>query len=398
MRIPLCLFQLSFSLLIMSTFVVVGEVSTSNGFATVPAAMQELSQPDPMGLIDLNRQMDADPLIPREPTELVQVGRDEHQQSSERRENTIQSSPWGVQVKIGAETTWLDPAEDEGWDQAEEILELNPQCFKQRLPSGKGLLDRLPLSSWKIQAQRAAMDGTEPPYLKMLSRLLSLRLASIFSAMELPTPTTRYSWRARGALTLYLMSSFFELAHYRTWKAAIDAAVDAAGDAAIDAIISASLDSAVPCHATRNAIADGCLDSFGYPAYRALIDEWNTAMGVPAMANVREAVNKAITHLVAQSSADAPPTVGLISKTAYRSAELAVQISMLKEVEAVVQVVFPRFENYMNYVDVFPMLVHPAAWDAFKYRHFFTTDEDIAHYWRAWLPYIDQFVDEAGRA
>ena len=404
LRISPCTFHFSFSLLFMSTLVFVGEVSTSNGFATVPAAMQELSQPSPMGLSDLPRQMGANPLIPREPDELVQVGRDEQQRSNALRGNTIKSSPWGVQVKMGAETIWLDPAEDEGWDQAEEILEVNPQCFEQRLPSGKGLLDRLPLPSWKIQAQRAVMDRTEPPYLKVLSRLLSLRLASIFSAMAPPpSPTTPRSWVARGALTLHSMNSLLEVA----LSAALYAAREAVGDAAKGSTRNAA-DYATWIAGIDSALC-GALVAFEKAARyshedvasvaasrRARAAAWGAATGL-GWANITEATREAITQLDAQSCGNAPPTAGLIGRTAYRSAELAFLISMLKQVKKVVQIVFAELEDCLTSDDRFSMLAHPAAWSDFKDKHF-GKNENIAHFWQDWLPHVDRFVDEAARS
>ena len=98
----------------------------------------------------------------------------------------VSSSPWVVQVKTGDETTWLDPAENKSWDHAKEILAMVPRCLELKLPSGKGLLERLPLPSREGQALQAARDGKEPAYLKILSRLLSLKLAYIVES----TPPT----------------------------------------------------------------------------------------------------------------------------------------------------------------------------------------------------------------
>ena len=152
--------------LIMWDLPLVGEMFTVSGFATVPATIQGLPPPSALRVSDLPHQMVADSLTPRALNEFMRAARYEHQQLSKLRKNTIRRSPWGVQGKTSEGTTWLDPAEDKGWDQAEEILEANPRCLEQRPPSGKGLLERLPLPSWKSQALQAAKDETEPPYLK----------------------------------------------------------------------------------------------------------------------------------------------------------------------------------------------------------------------------------------
>ena len=138
-----------YGFLITLALPLVGEMFTASGFATVPAALRELPQPSAMRLSDLPRQLVADSLMPSELNEFMRAARYEHQQLSKLRPNTNRRSPWGVQVKTSEGTTWLDPPEDEGWDQVEEILEANPRCLEQRLPSDKGLLERLPHPCWK---------------------------------------------------------------------------------------------------------------------------------------------------------------------------------------------------------------------------------------------------------
>ena len=292
--------------LIMLALPLVGEMSTVIGFATVPAGIRGLPQPSALRLSDLPRQMVADSLMPRELNEFMRAARYEHRQLSKLRQNTIRRSPWGVQVKTSDGTTWLDPAEDEGWDQVEEILEANPRCLEQRPPSGKGLLERLPLPSWKGQALQAARDGTEPPYQKMLSRLLSFKLASIVELTPpLPSTANLQNRKVKAAQTLHSMYGYL----YAAWVTAGDAALnaawvtagDAAGDAALNAVGDAALNAAGDAagNATRNA---------------ALYAAWDASADVAKNA-AKNAAIEAITQLLAQSPADAPPSVELIGKT-----------------------------------------------------------------------------------
>ena len=397
MRPVACFPNSLYGLLIMLALPLVGEMFTVIGFATVPAATWELPQPSTLRLSDLPRQMVADSLMPRELNEFMRAARYEHQQLSKLRQNTIRRSPWSVQVKTSEGTTWLDPAEDEGWDQVEEILEANPRCLEQRPPSGKGLLERLPLPSWKNQALQAAKDETEPPYLKILSRLLSFKLASI-GELTLPPPSSANlpSRRVKAAQTLLSMSEYLWIA----WNAARDAALNAcnspqqgivlrtdarnvaynaASEAARVGALNAANDAAK--NAASNAASDAASDA-------ALNDVWAAAWFA-----ARDAVNEAITRLVAQSPADAPPSAELIGKTAYRSAELTAQLSMLKQAEAVVQRVFARTERYFSEETSSPVVADPAVWKGHKNQHFSSADENIVHYWQPWLLNIDQFVD-----
>ena len=105
------------------------------------------------------------------------------------------------------------------------------------------------------------------------------------------------------------------------------------------------------------------------------------------------AANEAITQLFAQSPADAPPSAELIGKTACRSAELTAQLSMLKQVEAVVRQVLARTERRISKWSYFPMFVNPSAWEDYKIRNFSSMDENVVHYWQPWLMKIDQCVD-----
>ena len=289
---------------------------TGIGFATVPAGIRGLPQPSALRLSDLPRQMVADSLTSRELNEFMRTTRYEHQQLSKLRKNTIRRSPWGVQVKTSEGTTWLDPAKDKGWDQVEEILEVNPRCLEHRPPSGKGLLERLPLPSWKGQALQAAKDGTEPPYPKTLSRLLSFKLASIIELTPPPPSTANLqSRKVKAVRTLFFTCSYLWVAR--------DAALNAARTAALNAVRIAAK------NATLNA---------------ATI-----------------AANEAISQLVAQSPADAPPSAELIGKTAYRSAELIALLSLLKQVEAVVQRVFAQTERLFIEETPYPAFANTAA-------------------------------------
>ena len=299
----------------------VGEISTGIGFATVPAAIRRLPQPSALQLSDLPRQMVADSLTPRELNEFMRAARYDHQQLSKLRQNTIRRSPWGVQVKTSEGTTWLDPAEDTGWDQVEEILEANPRCLEQRPPSGKGLLERLPLSSWKGQALQAAKDETEPPYLRILSRLLSFRLASIVELTPPPPSTANLPPRKVKAVQILLfMNSYLWAARDAAFNAALNAASDAARNAASDAALNAA----------SKAASDAAWNAAWTTAWTTA---W-TAAWAAARDAAKNAANEAITQLFAQSPADAPPSVELIGKTAYRSAELIALLSVLKQVEA----------------------------------------------------------------
>ena len=210
MRPVACFPNSIYGFLIMLALPLVRERYTVIGFATVPAAIRGLHQPSALRLSDLPRQLVADSLMPRELKEFMRAARYEHQQLSKLRQNTIRRSPWGVQVRTSEGATWLDPAEDKGWDQVEEILEANPRCLEQRPPSGKGLLERLPLTSWKNQALQAAKDETEPPYLKILSRLLSFKLASTVELTPPPPSTANLHTRKVKALQTFLsMHSYF---------------------------------------------------------------------------------------------------------------------------------------------------------------------------------------------
>ena len=108
-------------------------------------------------------------------------------------------------------------------------MEANPRCLEQRPPSGKGLLERLPLPSWKGQALQAARDGTEPPYLKILSRLLSFKLASIVELTPPPPSTANLqSRKVKAAQTLLPMYGYLCVATGAAWNAAWLAARNAA--------------------------------------------------------------------------------------------------------------------------------------------------------------------------
>ena len=256
MRPAACFRNSFYSFLITLALPLVGEMSTVIGFATVPATMRRLPQPSALRLSDLPRQLVADSLTPRELNEFMQAASYEHQQLSKLRQNTIRRSPWVVQVKTSEGTTWLDPAEDKGWDQVEEILEANPRCLEQRPPSGKGLLERLPLPSWKGQALQAAKDDKEPPYLKILSRLLSFKLASIVELTPPPPSTANLlSRKVKAAQTLLSMNGYLwsgrtaaraaakHAARKVAWNAAWDAALNAASDHARGGALSAAWES-----------------------------------------------------------------------------------------------------------------------------------------------------------
>ena len=372
---------------------IVGEMFTVSGFATVPAGIRGLPQPSALKLSDLPRQMVADSLMPRELNEFMRAARYEHQQLSKLRKNTIRRSPWSVQVRTSEGTTWLDPAEDEGWDQVEEILEANPRCLEQRPPSGKGLLERLPLTSWKNQALQAAKDETEPPYLKILSRLLSFKLASIVELTPPPPSTANLHSRKVKAVQRFIsMYGYLWAALNATGNAARSAAWEAAGNAAREAAGNAVLN--VAGDAALYAARDAALYAAGNAARNAALYAAGNAARDAAMNAATIAANEAISQLVAQSPADAPPSAELVGKTAYRSAELTVQLSMLKQVEAVVRQVFAETERFFSENTPFPAFANTAAWKAFKDQHFSSTDENIVHYWQPWLMKIDQFVDD----
>ena len=431
MRPVACFPSSIYGFLITLALPLVGERFSAIGFATVPAVLRELPQPSALRLSDLPRQMVADSLMPRELNEFMRAARYEHQQLSKLRKNTNRRSPWGVQVKTSEGTTWLDPAKDEGWDQVEEILEANPRCLEQRPPSGKGLLERLPLSSWKGQALQAAKDGTEPPYLKVLSRLLSFKLATIVELTLPPLSTSNLHFRKVKAVhTLISMNGYLMAVSGAAGHAAGDAAGDAAGNAARnaagDAARSAALNAARDAarNAARNATGDAARNAAGDAAGDAARNAlnaagnvawnaaWNAALNAAMIAAwdaatnaawdaatnaawdaARNAANEAITQLVAQSPADAPPSAELIGKTAYRSAELNALLSVLKEVEAALQRVFMNAERSFPEAALSPMFVNSAAWKDFKNRYFSSMDENVVQYWQPWLIKIDQFFD-----
>ena len=378
-----------YGFLITLALPLVGEMFTVSGFATVPAGIRELPQPSALRLSDLPRQMVADSLTPRELNEFMRAGRYEHQQLSKLRKNTNRRSPCSVQVKTSEGTTWLDPAKDEGWDQVEEILEANPRCLEQRPPSGKSLLERLPLPSWKGQALQAAKDGMEPPYLRILSRLLSFKLASIVELTPPPPSTAKLqSRKVKAARTLLSMYGYLWAPLSAARHAAGHAAMNAAGSEARNAAGSEARNAAWA--AARSAAWDAAWAAAGNEPFDAA---WAAAGNEPFDA-AWAAANEAITQLFALSPADAPPSVELIGKTAYRSAELTAQLIMLKQVEAVVRQVFARTERFFSEETPFPLFVNPAAWRNFKNQHFSSTDENIVHYWRPWLLKIDQCVDD----
>ena len=379
-----------YSFLITLALPLVGEMSTVIGFAAVPATMRRLPQPSALRLSDLPRQLVADSLTPRELNEFMRAARYEHQQLSKLRQNTIRRSPWGVQVKTSEGTTWLDPAEDKGWDQVEEILEANPRCLEQRPPSGKGLLERLPLPSWKGQALQAARDGTEPPYLKILSRLLSFKLASIVELTPPPPSTANlYPRQMKATQTLLSMHGYLWSARAAAKKAAEKAAGNAARAAAKHAALNAAKHAAL--NAARNAAWNAAWDAARSSAWDAAESALSAALNATLNA-ATIAANDAITQLFAQSPADAHPSAELIGKTAYRSAELSAQLSMLKQVEAVVRRVFARTEKLISEEILFPAFANSAARKAFKNQHFSSTDENVVHYWQPWLMKIDQFA------
>ena len=367
--------------LIMLALPLVVEIFTVSGFATVPAAIRGLPQPSALRLSDLPRQMVADSLTPRELNEFMRAARYEHQQLSKLRQNTIRRSPWSVQVRTSEGTTWLDPAKDEGWDQVEEILEANPRCLERRSPSGKGLLERLPLPSWKNQALQAAKDGMEPPYLRILSWLLSFKLASIVELTPPPPSSANlHSRKVKAAQTLHSMHRYLGVAGKAAGDAAWTAARDAAGDAAWNAAWTAG----------SSAALGAAWRASGNAALRPAL----SATFIAARNAARDAANEAITQLFAQSPADAPPSVELIGKTAYRSAELIALLSVLKQVEAEVQRVFTQTERVISEETPSPVFANPADWKAHKNQHFGSRDENIVHYWQPWLMKIDQFVDD----
>ena len=204
MRSVACFSNSIYGFLITLALPLVGEMSTGIGFATVPAAIRGLPQPSALRLSDLPLQLVADSFMPHELNEFMRAARYEHQPLSKLRKNTNRRSPWGVQVKTSEGTTWLDLAKDEGWDQVEEILEADPRCLEQRPPSGKSLLERLPLPSWKGQALHAAKDRTEPSYIKLLLRLLSFKLAFIVELTLLPPSTANLpSRKVKAVQTLH---------------------------------------------------------------------------------------------------------------------------------------------------------------------------------------------------
>ena len=392
-----CIPNLIYGFLIMLALPLVGEMSTVSGFATVPAATRGLPQPSALKLSDLPCQLVADSLMPHELNEFMRAARYEHQRLSKLHKNTIRRSPWSVQVKTSEGTTWLDPAKDEGWDQVEEILEANPRCLEQRPPSGKGLLERLPLTSWKNQALQAAKDETEPHYLKILSRLLSFKLASIVELTP-PPPSTAdlHSREVKAVQTFLSMYGYLWVASSAACEAAGNAAREAAGNAVLnvagDAALYAARDAAL--YAAGKAARNAALYAAGNAARDAALNvAWNAARDA-AMNAATIAANEAISQLVAQSPADAPPSAELVGKTAYRSAELTVQLSMLKQVEAVVRQVFAETERFFSEKTPFSMFANPADRKTSKDQHFSSTDENIVHYWQPWLMKIDQFVDD----
>ena len=397
MRPIACFPNSIYGFLITLALPLVGEMSTVVGFATVPAAIRGLPQPSALRLSDLPRQMVADSLTPHELNEFMRAARYEHQQLGKLRQNTIRRSPWGVQVKTSEKTTWLDPAEDEGWDQVEEILEANPRCLEQRPPSGKGLLERLPLPSWKGQALQAAKDRTEPPYLKILSRFLSFKLAAIVELMPPPPSTANLpSRKLQAAQTLLSKYSYLWAAIDAAWDAASNAARIASGIEARNAAENAAKNAAL--NVAGKAGRGAALDAIGDAAWNAAQDVAGgvagDAAGDTTLNAATNAANEAITLLFAQSPADAPPSAELIGETAYRSAELTALLSVLKQVEALVQQVFTRTERCFSEETPCPIFANSAAWKAFKDQHFSSTNENIGHYWKPWLLKIDQFVDD----
>ena len=378
----------------------VAEMFTAIGSATVPVAIRELPQSSALGLSDLPRQMVADSLTPRELNEFMRTARYEHQQLSKLRKNTIRRSPWSVQVRTSEGTTWLDPAEDEGWDQVEEILEANPRCLEQRPPSGKDLLERLPLPSWKGQALQAAKDGTEPPYLKILSRLLSFKLASI---VELTTPSlsaaTPNVRRVAAAQMIHFMYSFLHTGESAARFAAIEIAKNAScndgGRAARDAADESAL------NAATKAAKDAALKVAGFAStsfawrYSSNVNLYSVNYGVdewdPIENAARDAARVAINQLVAQSPAGALPSAELIGRTAYRFTELSALLSVLRQVEG--GQLFARLESRISAEDGYPIFANPAAWANFKNEQFCSANENLAHIWQPWLRYVDRFLD-----
>ena len=314
-----------------------------------------------------------------------------------------------------------------GWEWATELLEFNPRSLEPDGTTGLGLLDRLPLANWPQQAREAAASGTEPaylsgldrvigqlplaswheqaldaaasgtepPYLKTLSRLLTSKLAAMPSLRRFSTATLSPDLRKQRALQVLLsMNEYINVPR----NAANDGANAVAGVAAWNAVGRAARDAAWSAAgaAARDAAGDAAWAAAGDAAWSAAWAAASAAAGAAASDAARTSAEDAIARLRARAGVDHPPTAEQIGKAAYRGAELAAQIVLLKKSATVVEEVFAKTADHLPAPQGLPMFDTPADWEAFKSRYFghISSDEDKMHYLRPWLGIIDQLVRE----
>ena len=70
----------------------------------------------------------------------------------------------GVQIRVGQQVFWVDPAQNRDWSVVDDIHEIHPRSLRA------GLIDHLPLMAWQIDLR--APSHVEPRYYQSISRML----------------------------------------------------------------------------------------------------------------------------------------------------------------------------------------------------------------------------------
>ena len=86
------------------------------------------------------------------------------------------ASARAVLVRTRTTRVWLDPSQDGGWDQAEEILDARPRCLVPDASGSCSLLKRLPLRCWSVSEANTTNVGA----LRSVSRILAVMIPAAF--------------------------------------------------------------------------------------------------------------------------------------------------------------------------------------------------------------------------